>query len=169
MVFLKDARSVPEFEHLIVYRCGCIKNIKTGKTLKPYKRTTGYAAIKLYKEGRTKRWAIHRLVMHVFLGPSALQVNHRDGNKLNNQLDNLEYITARENMRHARKLGLVKVGEPGGYVGSANGRAKLNEEQVQEIKRLLQQGSRIISLAKKYNVHVNTIQRIKSGKRWVHV
>ena len=63
----------------------------------------GYNIIKLYKDGHQKSNFVHRLVALTFLGePSSpdLVVNHKDGNKLNNIPENLEWITQEENMHH---------------------------------------------------------------------
>ena len=63
----------------------------------------GYNVINLYKDGHQKSNFVHRLVALTFLGePSSpdLVVNHKDGNKLNNIPENLEWITQEENMHH---------------------------------------------------------------------
>lgn len=61
-------------------------------------------------DGEPALRAVHRLVLDAFVGPAppGHQANHRDGNKGNNRLTNLEWVTARENTRHARATGLVK-------------------------------------------------------------
>lgn len=55
-----------------------------------------------------KKYLIHRLVAETYFGLSDLQVNHIDGNKLNNNLKNLEYVTRKENIRHSYSIGLSK-------------------------------------------------------------
>ena len=60
--------------------------------------SNGYKTVNLCKDGYYKHWLIHRLVMLSFVGESDLRVNHIDENKLNNRLDNLEYITSRGNV-----------------------------------------------------------------------
>lgn len=63
----------------------------------------GYKVITLHKKGNRKQYKIHRLVMNAFTGANnSLQINHKDGNKENNNITNLEYCTASENMHHAR-------------------------------------------------------------------
>ena len=71
---------------------------------------TGYSKVSLFKNGKTKRCLIHRLVAQAFLknNNNYPQVNHKDGNKANNTIENLEYCTASENMKHAVKMGLNK-------------------------------------------------------------
>lgn len=83
--------------------------------IKKYNRITRGTIVASYrkiilktKEGRKKGVFVHRLVAEAFLGKSALMVNHKDGNKNNNCLDNLEYVTASQNLIHAYETGLRK-------------------------------------------------------------
>lgn len=72
-----------------------------GKMLKPRKRSSGYLQVNLYRNGRMRTHTVHRLVMLAFVGPSDLTVNHENGDKTDNRLENLEYMTAAENARLA--------------------------------------------------------------------
>ena len=91
---------------------GRVKSIKDGREriLKPSVDKDGYLQIALSKNGNVKKFKIHRLVAPAFIpnpdGKS--QINHRDGNKMNNHVDNLEWNTDRENNLHAIKTGLRK-------------------------------------------------------------
>lgn len=64
--------------------------------------------LKHIQTGKTRNFLIHRLVMATFIGISDLIVNHKDGNKTNNKLENLEYVTVSENVLHAYKTNLMK-------------------------------------------------------------
>lgn len=68
----------------------------------------GYPSVTLSKNGIIKRFMVHNLVMHLFVGkrPKKMDVNHIDGNRANPRLDNLEYCTRSENHRHAFRTGL---------------------------------------------------------------
>ena len=69
----------------------------------------GYVFVTLNKNGKPKNYKVHRLVAKTFI-PNPLnkaEVNHIDGNKLNNCVDNLEWVTRAENQKHAIKNGLV--------------------------------------------------------------
>lgn len=80
------------------------------KIMKPNILTTGYYYANLYKNGVVKKYVLHRLVANAFL-PNLLnkpEVNHIDGNKLNNCVSNLEWVTNKENVIHAIKTGLKK-------------------------------------------------------------
>lgn len=78
-----------------------------GKVLKPAKNRGGYLRIKVYSGGDdTRKWKfIHRLVAATFIGEPTENrlVNHKDSDRQNNVLENLEYVTAQENSRHRFK------------------------------------------------------------------
>lgn len=103
MEYFKD---VPGYEGIYqVSNHGRIVNIKTERVIKPIpSRRFAYHYVSLCNMG-CKRFRIHRLVLSAFRGDSSLSVNHKDFNRGNNQLANLEYITAKENTRHAIAAG----------------------------------------------------------------
>jgi hypothetical protein len=92
---------------------GNAKSFKNGKEhiLKPGKGVNGYYTIGIIRNGnKRKSEYIHRLVAQTFI-PNPIykkQVNHKDGDKTNNQVDNLEWCTAKENMRHAWDMGFYE-------------------------------------------------------------
>ena len=95
-----------------VSECGDVKRIGKDKILKP-QLSKGYFKLELCKNSMRKNHNIHRLVALAFI-PNPLnkeQVNHIDGNKLNNNVSNLEWATAKENMKHAWNNGLMKPSE----------------------------------------------------------
>lgn len=75
------------------------------KQLKPCKNNIGYLYVNLYKNKKIKRLSIHRLVAKAFIdNPENLpQVNHIDGDKFNNNISNLEWVTASQNVSHRFK------------------------------------------------------------------
>ena len=66
----------------------------------------GYKYVSLQKDGKRKPRTVHRIVLESFDYRGGLQVNHKDGNKLNNNLLNLEWVTLKENIQHAQRMGL---------------------------------------------------------------
>lgn len=95
-----------------VSNLGRVKNITTGRILKPYLSTWKYFTVTLYinhyKQG--VKFLVHRLVAKYFCDGYAegLVVNHKDGNKLNNHYTNLEWVTHQQNTKHAFDTGLSK-------------------------------------------------------------
>lgn len=85
-------------------------SVKQCKILKLIRNTHGYYSVNLYKDKKCYRKDIHRLVAQAFIPipKKLLQVNHIDGNKKNNNISNLEWVSAKENVQHAFKMGLIK-------------------------------------------------------------
>ena len=107
-------KSVKGYEGLYkVSNLGRVKSIPrpktTGGILKPFKRAK-YLSVDLRKINKRKTFQVHRMVAEAFIpNPNNLeQVNHKDGNKLNNVVDNLEWCTCSENVKHAYKNQLMK-------------------------------------------------------------
>ena len=83
-----------------------------GRVLKPERTRLGYLRISLSRDGKEKRFLVHRLVADAFIGKNdGLEINHKDGNKANNHFSNLEWVTRGENIKHAFKTGLNKGNE----------------------------------------------------------
>ena len=89
-----------------------------------------------------------------------LQVNHIDGNKLNNNLNNLEWCTNQENTEHAIRNNLRNNN------GEKNPSSKLKKEDIYEIVNLIRNGYSCAKIAKQYNVSATTIERIKRRETW---
>lgn len=126
----------------------------------------GYFRCGLSKEGVQTLYQIHRLVAETFISNelNKPQVNHKDGNKQNNRVDNLEWVTQLENMQHAWSNGLIQ-----GNAGENNSRSKLSEIDVCFIRSNHIPRSKVygtIALAKHFGVHRDTIGRIINGKYW---
>lgn len=130
------------------------------------RQTNGYLAVQLSRDRVVYPRSIHRLVALAFLGlcPNGLQVNHIDGNKHNNFLSNLEYVSPSANKLHAFRLGLQKK-----VRGIDHRNAKLTDEKVLKIKQLRAEGRTHAYIAKLYGVTASCISHISSGKGWSHV
>lgn len=87
---------------------GRIKSKK--KILKTFLSTNGYYRVRLYSNKKGREYKVHRLVAKAFIEniDNKPIVNHKDGNKLNNNANNLEWCTQAENIKHALKSGLKK-------------------------------------------------------------
>jgi hypothetical protein len=102
---------IEDYPNYSVSKCGKIKNNSSGKTLSTFAHKSGYEVINIKPEGRGagKTLKLHRLVAMAFLSNplNKPQVNHIDGDKSNNNLENLEWVTASENIKHAIKNNLM--------------------------------------------------------------
>lgn len=91
---------------------GKVKNILTGKILKPTVTSHGYESVRIRNDkGELFSFTMHRLVAQTLLQLQDFanyEVNHLDGNKLNNNIKNLQWVTRQENLSHARENGLFK-------------------------------------------------------------
>lgn len=124
----------------------------------------GYFQIALSKGSKKKYPLIHRLVAQNFIPnpQNKPQVNHKNGIKTDNRVENLEWCTQSENQHHAYKIGLQKH-----QYGEQRFCSKLTENQVVKIKQMLLIGFRTGVIAKIYSVHSVTITDIKMGRTWV--
>lgn len=118
----------------------------------------GYKRVLIYIDGKRKKFFVHRLVAQTFIPnpENKPQVNHKDGNKLNNHVNNLEWVTNKENINHAEKFGL------------RTHENVLKIEQVKEIKKLFGIKS-MQELAEMYNVSLSCIKHIHAGHTWKNV
>lgn len=93
------------------YLCGSKKGtVGEYRYLARTKNNNGYLCVQLYNKTKRKKIYIHQLVATYFLNQKPNQcVNHKDGNKLNNSIDNLEWCTYRDNSKHAYATGLNKL------------------------------------------------------------
>lgn len=129
----------------------------------------GYKTIKLCKYGKCQRYTVHRLVAKAFIPTDNYenQINHIDGNKTNNNITNLEWVTPAENMKHAWDTGLINSDHT---VGSKHANAKLTEAQVIEMRELYATGNyKRKELCDKYNIKLSTFKDIVSRRSWQHV
>lgn len=127
----------------------------------------GYWRVCLSIENKKKYTLIHKLLAIYFIpNPFNLPVvNHKDGNKKNNSLENLEWCTSSQNNQHGFDNGLIKAPK-----GEECVRSKLTEKQVLEIKNHLAIGKlKQTEIAKLYNIHPNTINGIKQKTIWKHL
>ena len=120
-----------------------------GHVLRPQDNGNGYKKVQI----KGKQQYIHRLVAEEYLAnPLSLpEVNHIDGNKENNHVVNLEWITHRANLR------------------AFNPSLRLSETKVRLIRELIKEGCLICDIAQCFNVHQSTISSLKDNNRWKEV
>ena len=155
------------YEDYLISKSGKIYSIIKRRLLKPYD-ANGYYKVYL-KDKRLNKCVsvfLHRLIAIQFIpNPRNLPVvNHKDGNKKNNSIYNLEWCTEEYNHRHALETGLLRV------KGEDNPRAKLTVEQVQEIyKFYFDRKYNKKQISRLFNVSDALIGEIVRGVRWSEV
>lgn len=155
-----------------VSNLGRVRRVRAGQgatagrimRIKPPTRSCDYCRVQLCRFDVKRIFSVHFLVAQAFLGkrPRGKFPNHKDLDKTNNAASNLEWLTRKQNAQHA-----LLNGRRGGRAmpGVENGRAKLTEEQVKEIRRLKGiVGQR--ALAALCGVSKTAIQLIHQGKHW---
>lgn len=150
---------------------GRIKSKKNGREiiLKPSYTHDGYLKQAISINGRSHTYRIHRLVAEHFIPnpDNKATVNHIDGDKTNNRVENLEWASLSEQMKHAYKLGLKKP-----VRGYMQGNSVLTEEQVIEIRTAYKAHDKnfgMQALAKKYNVSCPVINRVVHYRSYKNV
>ena len=136
-----------------------------GHLLKQAVNSSNYKKVSLRKNGQNYNKYVHRLLAETFIpNPNFLPcVNHKDGNKWNNNLDNLEWCNEEENTLHAHQNGLASISNYNKYrVGQTTRRFDLIE--VEEIKELYNQGYTQKEIAEKFNCYDSTINNIVNNK-----
>lgn len=156
MEIWKDIEGYPGYEISNLGRVMSYKG-KTPRIMKGQFSNSGYQRLLLNKGRKPpirKHHSIHRLVAQAFISnpESKPEVNHKNGVKANNKVENLEWCTSSENRLHADQTGLSFI--------------KLTSKEVREIRASKKIPNRI--LAKRYKVSFRHISKIKNGKRRIH-
>ncbi len=124
----------------------------------------GYQKVNLSVKGIPLTKAVHRLVALSFLDPkSELTVNHIDGNKLNNNLENLEFITNTENIDHAFRTGLRS------SIGDENNNSTITEQTAREIIADIKNNVNPNKIMQSFGVTQNIVYKIKNKRTWKHL
>lgn len=134
-----------------------------GKPLSPATDGYGYFFVSLSSNGRKRLPKIHQLVAENFIGKPEgdYQVNHKSGDKKDNRVENLEYVTPKENTLHSiNELGHRRD-------GINHWKHKLTVAQVEEMRKLYKTGDfSQIELAKRYGIHRGQLSKICNYKSW---
>lgn len=162
-----DVSNLGRVKRMVEHSRGCRGRTYAGKILAWLIDDKGYPHVKLWRDRKERRISIHRLVAWAFIGPQlpGIVVNHKDGNKGDPRIENIEYMTKSNDILHA----LAVLGARRAR-GRDHHRAKLTEENVREIRRLLREGViQNVKIAKMFGVTKMTIGHVKAGRVWRHV
>ena len=131
--------------------------------IKQFMGCWGYPLVPLTVNGKQKSISVHRLVGRAFLpNPDGLRdINHKDFNKANNHVSNLEWLSHSANVKYSYDFGNVKR-----RVGELNGRARLTEAQVVHIRKRELSYNGYVKL---YGVGKSTVHGIVTGQTWKHI
>lgn len=160
-------KDVVGFEnYYLVSNFGEIVRTTKGRLVKAWVENNGYVRVGLSLGGVRSTLTVHSIVAAAFIGPrpKGLDINHIDGNKLNNCCINLEYKTRKENVEHAYQTGLST------NFGENNYYSKLTTEDVLEIRRLHREGKMgYRRLAKLFEIDSRHVSKIVKRLKWKHV
>lgn len=168
-MYMKEIwKKVNEFPNYSVSNLGRIKSTPRNRTkggiLKQRPTTEGYLQVTLYKSGKQFTKTVHRLVaLHFMENKQQLKcINHRDCNKRNNRIDNLEWCTHSQNSIHA-----IKNGNAPDNSGTKNGQSKINKRVAEEIRSLYSTGKLLQKeIANKFNISRRTVGNIINYDTW---
>lgn len=150
----------------IIYTNGKIYSMISKKFLKPRQTNEkDYLYVSLYVNGKIYEKYVHRLVATSFIANpvNKPEVNHKDGNKTNNDVSNLEWVTTSENIIHAFKTGLKHANR-----GSKSHFAKYDNDEIKYVCKLLSEGLLTINeISHITNVPFSTIYGIINKENWV--
>lgn len=155
----KIIHNEPQYE---ISSDGQVRRIRTGHVKSLRKDRYGYLRVTLYPSGKT--YTIHRLVATAFIpnDKNLATVNHMDGNKENNTVQNLEWASVSTNLKHAHSTGLMEYDNH----GLKNPMAKFNQEDLDSIKSLKSKGYTTSEIAKELNVPYERVRRFLVGQHY---
>jgi hypothetical protein len=165
-------KDITDFEGLYkISNLGKIKRIPSIKCKKERYiaaclNDNGYYIIRLYKNSKGKCAKLHRLIAQAFIPTveGKTFINHINGIKTDNRIENLEWCTKAENSQHAIKMGLHKI------QGSKHFAAKLDEEKVLSLRREYKERKmKVVDLQRKYGISKSAFHQIVNRVRWRHI
>jgi hypothetical protein len=164
-------RDIPGYEGLYqvssdgqVKRLGGSAKARNDRLLRAANNGLGYFIVTLSKNGVTRSYRLHRLVALAFFGESNLPINHKNGVKTDNRIENLEYVTPSENSQHAWNTGLIPR-----ITGEAHWSSKLSDEEAAIIhdamKFIPDEVGGVAGLAREFGVSETTIRAVINRTR----
>lgn len=177
----EEWRPVVGYEGLYsVSDAGRVRSHRNHIFLKPYIGKKGYAHVTPSRANRRVKTAIHTLVANAFIGlrPIGQEVNHKNGRKADNRLDNLEYVSQPENVRHAYRTGLAATGDshysrtkPEQLArGERSAKSDLTEDRVREIRHVYANTKiSYVKLAVQFGITAAAVGYIVRRESWTYI
>jgi hypothetical protein len=168
VITMENWKQVKCFDSYFVSDLGRVKKIYENSKIKMLKQRfskDGYLRVALSKNRIVKEWRVSRIVAEHFIEneKNLDTVNHKDGNKTNNKVENLEWMTRSEQMYHAYSLGLKKP-----KTGEKNVNSKISNAESEEIRIKYKQGNMsYLRLSEIYGISTASIQRIVTNKSFI--
>ncbi len=171
---MPDIKPVYGYPNYSVSSDGVVWSNVTGKPIKEQitkssattKRGARYHRVELHKNGKGKKFFVHRLVALAFIpnqNPEANSVNHKNGNKSDNSVDNLEWVTHRQNVDHAVETGLQLKGED---VGTSI----YEEQMIHKACQMIKRGDLSLQdIADETGLNYYTVSDLKNKRSWKHI
>lgn len=152
-------KEIAGYPNYLINSVGFVINKNTKKTLTFDMSSGGYHRVTLSKDGKARKYFVHRLVAMHFLEPveGLSCVNHIDGDKLNNHIQNLEWISRSDNQKHAFKLGLQKPNR------------KYSEESVRRALVAHSYGAGFAKIYEMTAVPKHVVEDALRKRSWVHL
>ncbi|ADX87896.1 HNH homing endonuclease [Vibrio phage JSF13] len=163
-----ESKRIPYLPNYSASKCGRIFRIDTGKEMSrsPNRGNSPYLMFRSCHDNKPRNSFVHVAVAWAWIpndDPEVkTQVNHKDGNKLNNHVNNLEHVSHSQNQRHAINTGLKGKGED-------LYNASMSEDIVHKLCQELQEGLPTKYLAEKYGVSKDIVRKLKAGDTYFHI
>lgn len=161
---VSSAGRIKSLSRKIIRKRSSVEETLPERIMSVKKRTNYYPKVSLSKNGKVRYFKVHKLVALAFLQKDSAknQVNHVDGDKTNNNVANLEWISPSDNIKHARDSGLI-------IDKSRKGNKRLNLAQVVFFKILHSEGFSYEKIGKIFNISRCTISDAVTGRTWKHL